>query len=144
MPTTIIPVVQTWGTQQHLRYAVTDTTGRYWTGSGWATRQRDALLYAGHNDAAAASHRILWKQFQRRHTVYQLFSLPLEMQVFATTEVGSDDLKHFARKLVKLSALYANHGTGPIPDSLVLPRLNWSKLTEPVNSERDIYVEPID
>lgn len=141
MPPTIIPVVQTWGTQQHLRYAVTDTSGRYWTGSGWATRQRDALLYAGHNDAAAASHRILWKQFQRRHTVYQLFTLPLEMQVFATTEVEPDDLKHFARKLVKLSALYAHHGTGPIPDSLVLPRLNWQKLTQPVNSERDFYID---
>ncbi len=136
-----VPVVQIWGTKQHLRYAVTDTTGRFWTGSGWATRQRDALLYAGHNDAAAASHRILWKQFQRRHTVYQLFRVPLEMQVFATTEVEPDDLKHFARKLVKLGALYADHGTGPIPDSLVLPRLNWSKLTEPINSERDLYID---
>lgn len=144
MPPTIIPVVQTWGTKQHLRYAVSDTTGRFWTGSGWATRQQNALLYVSHHDAAAASHRILWKQFQRRHTVYQLFSVPLEMQVFATTEVEPDDLKQFARKLVKLGALYADHGTGPIPDSLVLPRLNWSKLTEPVNSERDIYVEPID
>ena len=87
MSPTIIPVIQTWGTKQHLRYIITDTTGRYWTGSGWATRQRDALLYAGHHDAAAAAHRILWKQFQRRHTVYQLFCLPLEMQVFAQAEV---------------------------------------------------------
>lgn len=142
-PITVL-VVQVWGTKQRLRYAVTDTSGRYWTGSRWATRQRDALLYAGHNDAAAASHRILWKQFQRRHTVYQLFTVPLEMQVFANSEVGSDDLMHFAKRLVKLSALYADHGTGPIPDSLVLPRLNWWKLTQPVNSERDIYAEPID
>ena len=56
----VIPVVQTWGTKQHLRYAITDTTGRYWTGSGWATRQRDALLYAGHHDAAAASSIWCW------------------------------------------------------------------------------------
>ncbi len=140
MPPIIIPVIETWGTKQHLRYAITDTTSRYWTGSGWATRQRDAMLYASHHDAAAAAHRILWKQFQRHHT---LFCLPLELQVFANTEVGSDDLKHFTKKLVKLSALYANHGTGPRPDSLVLPRLNWRKLTQPINSERDIYVEPI-
>jgi hypothetical protein len=141
MQPVVIPVVQTWGSKQHLRYAVADTTGRFWTGSGWATRQRDALLYGSHHDAAAAAHRILWKQFQRRHTVYQLFTVPLEMQVFANTEVGSDDLKHFARKLVKLSTLFANHGTGPIPDSLVLPRLNWQKLTQPVNSERDLYID---
>jgi hypothetical protein len=138
MQPVVIPVVQTWGTKQHLRYAVTDTTGRYWTGSGWATRQRDALLYSGHHDAAAAAHRILWKQFQRQHTVYQQFVVPLELQVFAVAQVSPDDLKHFAKKAVKLSALYADHGTGPAPDSLVLPRLNWRKLTQPINSERDL------
>ena len=137
MPTVVIPVIQTWGTPTSLRYAVTDTTGRYWTGSGWATRQRDALLYSGHHDAAADAHRILWKQFQRRHTAYQLFTVPLEMQVFANAEVSPDDLKQFAKKAVKLSALYADHGTGPTPDSLVLPRLNWRKLTQPINSERE-------
>ena len=141
MPPTTIPVVQTWGTKQHLRYAVTDTTGRYWTGSGWATRQRDALLYGSHHDAAAAAHRILWRQFQRRHTVYQRFVVPLELQVFATAEVRPDDLKQFAKKLVKLGALYADHGTGPDPDSLVLPRLNWGRMTQPVNSERDLHID---
>ena len=59
------------------------------------------------------------------------------MQVFATVEVGSEELKAFAKKAVKLSALYADHGTGPIPDSLVLPRLDWRKLTQPINSERE-------
>ena len=141
MPPVVIPVVQTWGTKQHLRYAVTDTTGRYWTGSGWATRQRDALLYGSHHDAAAAAHRILWRQFQRRHTVYQRFVVPLELQVFATAEVRPDDLKQFAKKLVKLGALYADHGTGPDPDSLVLPRLNWGRMTQPVNSERDLHID---
>lgn len=141
MPPTVIPVVQTWGTKQHLRYAVTDTTGRFWTGSGWATRQRDALLYSGHHDAAMDARRILWKQFQRRHTVYQLFTVPLEMQVFATAEVSPDDLKAFAKKCIKLSALYADHGTGPTPDSLVLPRLDWRKLTQPINSERDLDID---
>lgn len=136
-----VPVIQTWGTPTSLRYAITDTTGRFWTGSGWATRQRDALLYACHHDAAAASHRILWKQFQRRHTVYQLFTVPLEMQVFATVEVSPDELKDFAKKAMKLSALHANHGTGPTPGSLVLPRLNWRKLTQPVNSERDLHID---
>ena len=112
MPPTIVPVVQPRGTQHHLQYIITDSTGRYRTGSGWATRQRDALLYAGHNDAAAATHHILWRQFQRQHTDYQLFALPLDMQVFANVEVGFDDLKQFAKKLVKLLALYANHGIG--------------------------------
>ena len=137
----IVPVIQTWGTKQHLRYAITDTSGRYWTGSGWATRQQDALLYAGHHDAAAAAHRILWKQFQRRHTVYQVFNVPMEMQVFATAEVGAGELKAFAQKLLKLTALYADHGTGPTPDSLVLPRVNWQRLTQPVNSERDLHID---
>lgn len=59
----VIPVVQTWGTKQHLRYAVTDTIGRFWTGSGWVTRQRDTLLYSGHHDAAADARRILWRQY---------------------------------------------------------------------------------
>lgn len=40
----VIPVVETLGTQQHLRYAFTDTAGRFWTGLGSATRQRDALV----------------------------------------------------------------------------------------------------
>src|SRR5688572_23930638 len=134
MPPVVIPVIQTWGTKQNLRYAVTDTTGRFWTGSGWATRQRDALLYAGHHDATLDARRILWKQFCR-HTVYQQFAVPLELEVFADAEVGHDELKDFARKLVKVGALYANHGTGPRPDSLVLPRINWRKLTQPINSE---------
>ncbi len=137
MSSLVIPVVQTWGTKQHLRYSVTDTSGRFWTGSGWATRQRDALLYAGHHDAASAARNILLRQF-RRHTVYQRFVVPLEVQVFSDAEVGFGELKDFAKKLVKLSALYADHGTGPRPDALVLPRLNWRKLTQPVNSERDL------
>jgi hypothetical protein len=59
------------------------------------------------------------------------------MQVFATAEVGPGDLKNFAKKVVNLSALYADHGTGPTPDSLVLPRLNWRTLSRPINSERE-------
>jgi hypothetical protein len=70
-----------------------------------------------------------------------LFIAPLEMQVFANTEVSPDDLKHFAKKAVKLSALYADHGTGPRPDSLVLPRLNWGRMTQPINSERDLDID---
>jgi hypothetical protein len=137
----IVPVIQTWGTPTSLRYAITDTTGRFWTGSGWATQQREALLYLSHHDAAAAAHRILWKQFQRRHTVYQLFTVPLEMQVFALSEITPDELKDFSKKLVKLSALYVNFGTGPRPDSLVLPRLNWGRMTQPINSERDLHID---
>jgi hypothetical protein len=144
MPPTTIPVVQACGTQQYLRYVVTDTTGRFWTGSAWANRHKDALVYSDHHDAAAAAHRILWKQFQRRHTVYQQFVVPLEMQVFATAEVSPADLKQYAKKVVKLGALYADHGTGPIPDSLVLPRLNWGRMTQPVNSERDLDIEPVE
>jgi hypothetical protein len=136
----IVPVIQTWGTPTSLRYAVTDTTGRYWTGSGWATRQRDALLYASHHDAAAAAHRILLRQF-RRSPIYQQFVAPLELQVFAQAEITPDELKDFSKKLVKLSALYANFGTGPRSDSLVLPRLNWRKLTQPINSERDLHTD---
>jgi hypothetical protein len=67
-----------------------------------------------------------------------LYTVPLEMQVFAQAEVGPEELRTFAKKAVKLSALYADHGTGPTPDSLVLPRLNWRKLTQPINSERDL------
>lgn len=63
------------------------------------------------------------------------------MQVFATAEVSPDDLKAFAKKAVKLSALYADHGTGPTPESLVLPRLDWKKLTQPINSERDMHTD---
>ena len=32
-------------------------------------------------------------------------------------------------------------GTGPTPDSLVLPRLNWGRMTQPVNSERDLHID---
>lgn len=140
MQPVVIPVVQTWGTPTSLRYAITDTTGRFWTGSGWATRQRDALLYSGHHDAMLAARGILLRQF-RRSPVYQQFIAPLEMQVFADAEISPNDLKAFAKKAVKLTALYANFGTGPAPDSLVLPRLNWRKLTQPVNSERDLYTD---
>lgn len=136
MPPITTPVVLTWGTPKHLRYVITDTTGRFWTGSGWATQRRDALLYAGHHDAAADARRILLKQF-RRHTVYQQFIVPLELDVFADGEITPDELKGFAKKLVKLSALYADHGTGPTPDSLVLARLNWRRMTQPINSERE-------
>jgi hypothetical protein len=136
MPPTIIPVVQTWGTQQHLRYAVIDMTGRFWTGSGWSSRQRDAVLFACHSDAGHAAQRILLKHF-RRSPVYQQFVVPLEMRVFADTEVSPEELKAFAKKAVKLSALYPHHGTGPTPTSLVLPRLNWGRMTRPVNSERE-------
>jgi hypothetical protein len=52
------PIIQTWGTQQHLRYAIADTSGRFWSGSGWATQQRDALLYSSHHDASAAAHQL--------------------------------------------------------------------------------------
>ncbi len=136
MPPPVIPVVLAWGTPQHLRYVITDTSGRFWTGSGWSSRQRDAVLYAGHSDAGYAAQRILLQHF-RRSPVFQVFSVPLEMQVFSDVEISSDDFKQFAKKLVKLGALYADHGTGPTPGSLVLPRLNWRRLTQPINSERE-------
>ena len=139
MPT-VIPIVQTWGTKQALRYAVTDTAGRFWTGTTWATRQRDALLYASHEDAAFAAHSILMKQF-RRHTCYQQFVVPLSLEVFADGEVQAEELRDFARKAMKFSMLYANHGTGPRPDSLVAPVLKWGSMTQPVNSERDFDID---
>ena len=140
MPSVIVPVVQTWGTRQHLRYAVSDTAGRYWTGSGWATRQRDARLYTGHDEAATDARLILLNQF-RRHTVYQHFIVPLVLDVYAHAEVTPAELTGFARKLLKVSALYANHGTGPRSDSLVLPVIKWGGLTQPHNSERDFHFD---
>jgi len=140
MPPLTVPVVLAWGSPHHLRYVVSDTSGRFWTGSGWSSRQRDAVLFADHSDAGNAAQRILLRHF-RRSPVFQVFSVPLEMQVFSDAEIGSDELKDFAKKLVKVGALYANHGTGPTPGSLVLPRLNWRKLTQPVNSERDLHID---
>ena len=140
MPPITIPVVLAWGTPKHLRYVVTDTSGRFWTGRAWSDHQRDAVLYASHSDAGYAAQRILLKHF-RRSPVFQVFSVPLEMQVFADAEVSPADLKSFAKKLVKVGALYANHGTGPTPGSLVLPRINWRKLTQPINSERDLHID---
>jgi hypothetical protein len=140
MPQPVIPVVLAWGTPQHLRYVVYDTDGRFWTGSGWSSRQRDAVLFADHSDAGYAAQRILLKHF-RSSPVFQVFSVPLEMQVYSDTEIGPAELKDFAKKAVKLGALYADHGTGPRPDSLVLPRLNWRKLTQPINSERDLHID---
>lgn len=133
----VIPVVQTWGTRQHLRYAIADTAGRCWTGSEWASRPRNARLYLGHHEAAADARRILRKQFPRP-TVYQMFAVPLELEVHGYATVTASELTAFARKLVKPGALYADHGTGPRPDTLVLPRINWRRMTEPVNSERDL------
>jgi hypothetical protein len=140
MPPPIIPVVQTWGTPTSLRYALTDTTGRYWTGSAWAARQGDARLYAGHHDATADARRILLRQF-RGHTVYQQFVVPLVLTVYADAEVTPAELTDFGRKLLKVSALYADHGTGPIPDSLLLPVIKWGNMTQPVNSVRDIHID---
>jgi hypothetical protein len=140
MPPITIPVVLAWGTPKHLRYVICDTSGRFWTGKTWSDRQRDAVLYASHSDAGYATQRILLKHF-RRSPVFQQFVVPLEMQVYADAEIGPDELKDFAQKAVKLSALFANHGTGPRPDSLVLPRINWRKLTQPINSERDLHID---
>lgn len=131
-----IPIVTTLGYQQALRYVVTDTLARFWTGSEWASQQKDARLFGSHYDAVEASRLILFKQF-RGMPVYQKFVVPLEMEVFAGSEVLPEELKNFAKKAVKLSALYADHGTGPRAESLVLPRLNWGKLTHPMNSERE-------
>jgi hypothetical protein len=55
MPQPVIPVVLAWGTPQHLRYVVCDTNGRFWTGSGWSSRQRDAVLFADHSAAGSAA-----------------------------------------------------------------------------------------
>ena len=137
---TIIPIVQTWGTKQALRYAVTDTTGRFWTGTTWAKRQRDAILYASHEEAAFAAHFILLKQF-RLHSCYQQFVVPLSLRVFANGEVQPKELRDFARKAVRISMLYTDHGTGPRPDSLVAPLLKWDRMTQPVNSERDLFID---
>lgn len=136
MPPITVPVVLAWGTPKHLRYVVTDTSGRFWTGKAWSDRQRDAVLYASHSDAGYAAQRTLLKHF-RRSPVFQVFSVPLEMQVYADAEIGPDELKDFAKRLVKVGALYANHGIGPTPGSLVLPRLNWRRMTQPINSERE-------
>jgi hypothetical protein len=119
----ILYVVQV-GSEEFQRYLIEDQADRVWTGERFDSQ--GAALFARHNDAAIESQIILKRHFSGVES--QRFVVPLYVEVL--NHAGPVPVADIAQYLSGSARLYLNtteHGNGP-GDSLVLPRIEWSRI----------------
>ena len=113
------------------RFIIQDEQDRVWTGERFDSE--GGALFARHNDAAAESQSILKKHFDGVEP--QRFVVPLYVEVL--NHAGPVPVAEIAQYLSHGARLYLDtreHGNGP-GDSLVLPRIEWSRI-RPIKESR--------
>ena len=122
-PLPILYVVQI-GEPDFQRFVIEDEQVRVWTGERFDSQ--GAALFARHNDAAVESQNILKANFKGVES--QRFVVPLYVEVL--NHAGPVPVAQIAQYLSTGARLYLDtreHGNGP-GDSLVLPRIEWSRI----------------
>lgn len=122
-PLPILYVVQI-GEPDFQRFVIEDEQDRVWTGERFDSQ--GAALFARHNDAAIESQNILKRSFSSVEP--QRFVVPLYVEVL--NHGGPVPVAEIAQYLSHGARLYLNtteNGNGP-GDSLVLPRIEWSRI----------------
>ena len=119
----ILYVVQV-GESEFDRYVIEDQHQQVWTGKHFDSK--GGALFAKHNDAAIEGQNILKRNFNGVEP--QRFIVPLYVEVL--NHAGPVPADEIAQYLSASSRLYLDtteHGNGP-GDSLVLPRIDWSRI----------------
>lgn len=112
------------GESHYERFVIADDQDRVWTGERFDSQ--GAALFAKHNDAATEAQTILKANFKGCEP--QRFVVPLYVEVL--NHAGPVPVADIAQYLSRGSRLYLDtteHGNGP-GDSLVLPRIEWSRI----------------
>ncbi len=119
----ILYVVQV-GSEEFQRYVIEDQQDRVWTGEHFDSQ--GAALFARHNDAATETQNILKSNFNGVKP--QRYVVPLYVEVL--NHAGPVPMNEIAQYLSHGARLYLDtteNGNGP-GDSLVLPRIEWSRI----------------
>jgi hypothetical protein len=122
-PLPILYVVQI-GEPEFQRFVIEDEQDRVWTGERFDSG--GGALFAKHNDAATEAQNILKANFKGVEP--QRFVVPLYVEVL--NHAGPVPVAKIAQYLSHGARLYLDtteNGNGP-GDSLVLPRIEWSRI----------------
>jgi hypothetical protein len=116
------------GTPAHSRFMIADQCGRVWTGKTWSEDENDGLLFADLNELGWACREILLDEAGAK-PVFR-FSASIEIDVLSDEKPDWIDVIVWAIQAVQLSIDYHQNGSGPIPQSLAILRIDWGTLKE--------------
>lgn len=108
------------------RYYITDTKGIYWTGNDWAEDRRKAFLFHRLNEVGDTLHALMLIEVPGPLLTY---TLSLVIDAKSETPLDLDALKAWLAKAAQVQ-INAEHGPGPIPNSMVMIRIDWEQLKE--------------
>jgi hypothetical protein len=108
------------------RYHITDTEGRYWTGCRWSEDRRQAFLFHRSDEVGETLYMLMLSLIPG--PVYR-FVLPLVVEAKTETPFDLEVLQAWLAKAVNVG-IDATHGTGPVPNSMVMIRLDFDQLKE--------------
>jgi hypothetical protein len=108
------------------RYYIQNHEGAYWTGSTWSTDHRKAYLFHRVGEVGESLYELMLSQISGP---VSSFVVPLVVQAKSETPFDLDKLKLWLNRAVHV-AINAELGTGPVPNSMVMIRLDWDNLKE--------------
>lgn len=112
------------------RFLIQRNDGRFWTGTGWAGDQSEALLYR-HTDEAQRDCRAL----TRRHVLGEparRFTCTFTVTVFGDDPVAvtAEDVAHYLRAVLHIGLDYEREADGPLADRYVEVRVGLGDMKE--------------
>jgi hypothetical protein len=116
------------GTSAHPRFVIADQFGRVWAGRAWSDNENDGLVFADLNELGGVCRELLLDEAGAK-PVFR-FSASMEIDVVSDKKPDWINVIVWAIQAVQLSIDYHQNGSGPIPKSLAILRIDWGTLKE--------------
>ena len=108
------------------RYYIMDTKGNYWTGRDWVQDRRRAFLFHRTDEVGNTLHALMLIEVPGPLLSY---TVPLVIDAKSETPLDLEALKVWLAKAAQVS-VNAEHGPGPVPNSMVMVGIDWERLEE--------------
>lgn len=112
------------------RYLIGNDHRWFWTGSGWAGLEADALLFTDWNAAATEVQKLLLQHRVTEASTIRTFVAPIKLRLVGGDDCSLEDLSFWAFAASRLLMDHPVDGAGLSSDSLVISSINWDELRE--------------
>ena len=114
------------GTTTFPRWIIASKDGRFWNGNVWASKRKEALLFAHLLEASRAVEEIQRHEYGNKPCLKRI-TVPLVIEVRSDEPVDPETLKAWIKKAATMYVDYQKNGNGP-EGSLVLIGINWEEI----------------